>query len=199
MGKTFLGTRLGFKAWPCGAVVHPVLDAVNSVLSQRRIAAADVRSVRVFGTTRLKRMVEPKEVCNYPKSHVDTLFSLPWAIACLIADGKMTLAHFRSEALNDPRYAGLAAVVHTDMDAARRGVWVEIELNNGDVMKSGHILVPKGHPDNPQSTAELVEAYRDCVTNGPKALQRDDTERAKDMILALENVHDAGAIVRLLA
>ena len=199
LGRTFLGTRLGFKAYPCGAVVHPVLDAVISMLGRSGVNADTIAAIKVFGTPRLTRMVEPKAVCNHPQNHVEALFSLPWAIACIVVDGKLALSHFQAEALHNQRYAALARIVNTDMDDSRRGVWVEITLKDGRVVNSERVMGAKGHPDNPQSTAEMVEAYRDCVQHGPKPLAKEDTEQAKDMILRLQELSDATQIIRLLS
>ena len=199
LGYVFLGTRLGFKAYPCGAVVHPVLDAVVSLLDAPGVSPDSIEAVQVFGTTRLRRMVEPRDRCQNPASHVDTLFSLPWAVACIIADGKLSLAHFRDEALNDTRFRALARKVETDMDDNRRSVWVEMKLTDGRLLTSRRVTAAKGHPDNPQSIQELVEKYRDCVRFGPKQLATEHTERAKDMVLHLQELPDATEAIRLLA
>ena len=198
LGRTFLGIRLGFKAYPCGAVAHPVLDAVLSLLGRDGVTAHSIEAVQVFGTPRLKIMVEPREVRQNPKSHIETEFSLPWAVACLIVDGKLSLSHFRAEALRNRRYAELARKVESDMDDSRHGVWVEMKLKDGRTVKSRRVLGAKGHPDNPQSTEEMVEKYRDCVQHGPKPLSRERTEQAKDMILHLDEVPDVAEIIRLL-
>ena len=198
LGRNFLGTRLGFKAYPCGAVVHPVLDAVLSLLGKDGVTADSIEAVQVFGTPRLKIMVEPREVRQNPKSHIETEFSLPWAVACMIVDGKLSLSHFSAEALRNRRYAELARKVESDMDDSRHGVWVEMKLKDGRTVKSRRVLGAKGHPDNPQSTEEMVDKYRDCVQHGPKALSRERTEQAKDMILRLDEVPDVAEIIRLL-
>jgi 2-methylcitrate dehydratase PrpD len=198
LGSSFLGTRLGFKAYPCGAVVHPVLDAVISLLVTDGITADTIEAIHVFGTPRLKRMVEPKEVSQNPTSHVETQFSLPWAIACIIVDGRLSISHFKAQALHNQRYRALARKVETDMDGSRHGVWVEMKLKDGRTLKSNRVMGAKGHPDNPQSTDEMVEVYRDCVQYGPKLLAKDRTERAKDMILNLHEISDATQIIRLL-
>ena len=199
LGNSYLGTRLGYKAYPCGAVVHPVLDAVLSVLGKDGVAADTIASVQVFGTPRLTIVVEPRDVRQNPKNHIETEFSLPWAVACVIVDGKLSLSHFKDDAVRNQRYAELARKVETDMDAARHGVWVEIKLKDGRVVKSERVMGAKGHPDNPQTTDEMVEKYRDCVQHGPKPLARERTEQAKDMILHLEEVKDVRDIIRLLA
>ena len=143
-------------------------------------------------------MVEPSEVRQNPKTHIDTEFSLPWAVACTIIDGKLSLAHFRAEALRNQRYAELARKVETDMDGSRQGVWVEMKLKDGRTVKSQRVMGAKGHPDNPQSTEEMVEKYRDCVQHGPKPLSKERTEKAKDMALHLDEVPDVAEIIRLL-
>ncbi|MBI4191141.1 MAG: MmgE/PrpD family protein [Betaproteobacteria bacterium] len=198
LGRTFLGTRLGFKAYPCGAVVHPVLDAVLSLMGKGGVTAESIEAVKVFGTTRLWIMVEPKELRQNPKNHVETEFSLPWAVACTIIDGKLSFSHFTDEALRNRRYAELARKVESDMDDSRHGVWVEMKLKDGRTAKSQRVLAAKGHPDNPQSTEEMVERYRECVQYGPKPLTRERTEQAKDMILRLHEVTDVAEIIRLL-
>ena len=199
LGRTFLGARLGFKAYPCGAVAHPVLDAVLSVREHEGVSAESIETIHVFGTPRLRIMAEPKEAKQNPRTHVEAEFSIPWGVACVLVDGRLSLSHFGRQALSDERYAGLARKVETHMDARQRDVWVELKLKDGRTVKSPPVIAPKGHPDNPQSLDELVEKYRDCVQHGPKPLPKERTERAKDLILRLQDVPDVGEVIRLLA
>lgn len=199
LGRTFQGTRLGFKAYPCGAVVHPVLDAVGSLIGKDGVSAESIDAVRIFGTSRLTLMVEPKALRQNPVNHVDCEFSLPWAVAGVIVDGKLSLSHFTDEALRNPRYREVARKVETEMDDSRRGVWAEMKLKDGRTVKSQSVLAAKGHQDNPQTTDEMVEKYRDCVQHGPKPLPKERTEQAKDMTLRLQELTDVRELVRLLA
>ena len=144
-------------------------------------------------------MAEPKEAKQNPRTHVEAEFSIPWDVACVLVDGRLSLSHFGRQALSDERYAGLARKVETHMDARQRDVWVELKLKDGRTVKSPPVIAPKGHPDNPQSLDELVEKYRDCVQHGPKPLPKERTERAKDLILRLQDVPDVGEVIRLLA
>lgn len=200
LGTHFEGTRLGFKAYPCGAVVHPVLDAVLSfgpdlVEKWRRITA-----LRVYGSPRLMIMVEPKEERKNPRSHVETQFSLPWAVACTLIDQQLSLKHFTENALLDERYRTLARLVDSDMSGRQGdGVRVEIDLDDGRTLRSPVIVNAKGHADNPQTTDEMVQRYRDCVQFGPKPLPTERTEQAKDLILDLQKVANVTEIIRLLA
>ncbi|MBI2907327.1 MAG: MmgE/PrpD family protein [Chloroflexi bacterium] len=198
LGSRFEGTRLGFKAYPCGAVVHPVLDAVLSIIAGNDVQAEAIDRVKVYGTTRLRRMVEPAEPRQNPKNRVDAEFSLPWAVACTIVDRRLSLSQFSDEALLDRRYAELARKVETDMDASRKGVWIEMQLKDGQTLKSETVFAARGHPDNPLSTEEMIENYRDCVRFGPRPLSDKRTEQAKDLVLRLQTVPDVAAIIRFL-
>ena len=77
-------------------------------------------------------------------------------------------------------------------------MYAEIVLKGGGTVRTQTVLAPKGHWKNPLSTAEIVDRYRDCVSHGPMHLPPERTEQAKDMILRLEEVPDATAIIRLL-
>src|SRR5262249_10876711 len=103
------------------------------------------------------------------------------------------------EALRDERYRAIARTVETQMDGQRRGVTAEFTLKNGRTVQSRVVHAAKGHQDNPQTTEEMIEKYRDCVRHGPKALTEERTEKAKDMTLHLEDVADVRDVIRLLA
>ncbi|MBI2908082.1 MAG: MmgE/PrpD family protein [Chloroflexi bacterium] len=199
LGRWYSGIRLGFKAYPCGAVVHPVLDAVLSLVTCNGPSHESIEAVRVYGSTRMTIMVEPREARKNPRNHVDTEFSLPWAVACAIVDHKLSFSHFTDKALRDCRYAELARKVDAYMDDSRAGVYAEIQLTDGRVLRSRAIVAPKGHPENPQSTEEMVERYRDCVKFGPRPLSTQKTELAKDLVLKLQEVPDVSQVIRLLA
>ncbi len=199
LGRNFLGTRLGFKAYPCGVVAHPVLDAVLALRGKNGISAETVQAIQVYGSTRLSIMVEPRELRKNPTNHVETEFSLPWAVACALVDGKVSFAHFTDAAVCDQRYIDLARKVESDMQEGRQGAWVEITLKDGRIVTSGKVMTAKGHPDNPLTTEEVVASYRECVKFGPTPLPSSRTEQAKDMVLQLQDVPDVTEIIRLLA
>lgn len=198
LGSSFSGTELGFKAYPCCAVIHPVLDAVLD-LGADLPAPERVESVKVYGTPRMKIAAEPQDLRKHPKSDVDCQFSIPWAVACALVDRKISLSHFTHQALKNRRYAELAPRVDTDMAHGREGVFVEIHLKNGQLVRSKTVHVPKGHWENPLTTEEIVDKYRDCVRHGPKSLSNEQVEEAKDLVLRLEEVPDATSVIRLLA
>ncbi|MBI2909136.1 MAG: MmgE/PrpD family protein [Chloroflexi bacterium] len=198
LGQRFYGTRLGFKGYPCGAACHAPLDAVLSLVVRDAPGPEMIESVLVYAPARVWRVVEPKEVRQNPQNEVSTLFSLPWALACAIADRRITISHFKEKALRDPRYFELARKVDVDMASDREGTSVEIKLKDGRTLRSETVLKPKGHPDNPRSMEEMLDRYWDCLQYSPRPLPREQASLAKDLVLGLEGVSDVARVIRLL-
>lgn len=194
LGTEFLGTRLGFKAYPCGAVVHPALDALRS-LAVPADRVDEIVEIHAYGTPRLEIMSEPLEHRRDPRSHVEAQFSAPWAMACVLVDGDLRLAHFEAEALANPRVRALARKVHIDMAPGRRATHVEIRFSDGSTVRSEPVHAARGNAANPQTTGELVDRFRDCVRHGAQAVDESRTEKAKDLILGLDAVDDTNQII----
>jgi 2-methylcitrate dehydratase PrpD len=162
LGTEFRGTRLGFKGYPCGLVTHAALDSLLGL--RPALGDRDITEIRVFGDAHLRIMSEPAEERRNPHNFIAAQFSIPWAIACLIVDGALTLSHFSAAALADKRYRSLAAKVSVDAQPGRAESWVEIAFADGSTIIGPWVRVPRGHPDNPLTDAEIAEVYRDCLT-----------------------------------
>ena len=50
-----------------------------------------IARVKVYGSTRLFIMVEPDAQRRNPTTHIESEFSLPWAVACIVIDGRLAL------------------------------------------------------------------------------------------------------------
>lgn len=198
LGTFFTGADLGFKAYPCCAVIHPVLDAVLG-LGAATPDPASVESVKVFGSPRMKIAAIPVELRKHPQCDVDCQFSIPWAVACALVDRRVSLAHFNGAALGDARYAALAPRVEVDMAAGREGVHAEILLKDGRMVRTATVTIPKGHGDNPLSTAEVVERYRDCMQHAARPWPVARIDAIRDLVLGLADLDDAAVLTRALA
>ncbi len=199
LGVRYEGASLGFKAYPCCAAMHPALDAIFALLAEHTVAAEAILSINVSGTTRMRITVDPPDMKRSPQSHVEAQFSMPWALACALIDRKLSLTHFSAQALRDLRYRALAGKVTADMSSASEGVRIEVRLVDGTVLHSPTVLAAKGHPENPLSTDELVDRFRDCLAYGPNPVPPDRADQIKDLVLALDGVSDVSAIARLTA
>ncbi len=199
LGAHFLGSDLGFKAYPCCAATHPALDAIQSILGDSDFRPERVESVAIFGSERMRITVEPRELRQVPKTQADAQFSMAWSAACLIVDRRLRLSHYTDATLGQQPYAALSAKVQTHLALDREQVSVEICLDGGCKLHSSTVQAPKGHPENPLSIEEIIDSSRDCVRHGPKSLPEAQTEQAMSLILQLQDVADVAEVIRLLA
>lgn len=169
LGREYRGERLGFKAYPCGLVCQGAIDSLRGLLAHTPIDASSVSAVRVYGGDRLLIMTEPREHRRNPRNFVEAQFSAPWAMACTLVYGTLGLKHLGEETLNDPRCRRLSNLVDVDIDPQRKEQFVEIELEDGTVHRSDGVAIPRGHPDNPLSVAEISGIFSDCLDAGPSA------------------------------
>jgi 2-methylcitrate dehydratase PrpD len=189
LGKDWLGARLGFKGYPCGVVAHPVLDAILQLLP--RFALGELEAVRVFGTPTLEIMSVPRERRLNPHNAIDAQFSLPWVIACTLWDGGLRLTHFDDALVGDAGLRGLAHKVAIDMQEGRDAVTVEVQLSDGQVLRSQPVEYCRGHPNNPVTTDDMAAVFRDHVPLAPVPMGAADGERALSRLLAIETLSDA--------
>jgi 2-methylcitrate dehydratase PrpD len=103
------GVNMAFKAYPCGIVAHPALDAVRS--ARPSIGNRAIHAVEVLGPVSLRIMADPIEIKRSPQTVVEAQFSIPWAVACVIRDDELTIDHYTDKSLADEELRRLAASV----------------------------------------------------------------------------------------
>ena len=199
LGSNFLGNRVGYKAYPCGAVVHPALDAVLQITRAHPFRPELVTSVVIEGSPNLAIMSSPIEQKQRPKNHIDQEFSLPWAIGCLLSEGRLSLGHFREAALKDHLKHALAQKVTVNMVAASNATSAEITLADGRKFASSSVGPPTGHHENPVSLEDFFANFRDCMNFGPHPVAPGHAQKAQDMVMRLEDVADVNEVLRLFA
>jgi hypothetical protein len=70
-------------------------------------------------------------------------------------------------------------------------------MRNGETF-SEKVIYPKGNPNNPVSSAELVTAFRGMASYAAKPLSGAKIDDAIDMALRLEETDDVAVLARLL-
>jgi 2-methylcitrate dehydratase PrpD len=152
LGETYEISRLAYKPYPCGFVIHPVIDAC---LALRRDPAFDLPRVR-----EIKLRLSPVAVAltnrPEPRDHRHALVSFQhWAAASLLR-GQAGLEEGRPAAVVDPDIARLrAAVTHeVDPDMGSESAFAALRLDGG---QSIEVLVDDclGSAGNPMTDAQL--------------------------------------------
>jgi 2-methylcitrate dehydratase PrpD len=145
-----------FKPYPCGIVIHPVLDACLALTGDRVFAASDVKNVRVEVNPLCLTLCARPAPANSQWAQVSVQH---WTAAALVR-GKAGLAEGSDACVHDPAVRALRAKVSTkgDPEIARDAGVLVIELVNGEVLEDRveHCI---GSTDRPMSNQELSDKF----------------------------------------
>jgi 2-methylcitrate dehydratase PrpD len=122
-----------------------------------------------------------------PATGLEGKFSLQYAIAATLLDGRPGIASFTDEAVARPAAQALVARVEVEATPGGDGllagdVAIEVALADGSAL-STTLDLPPGSPARPPSDAEMAEKVADCA------------RELADEVLAVDWV-DAGALLR---
>ncbi len=164
LGETWLLERLAFKAYACGTMVQPFIDAAIE-LRQRGVGPEDIAAI-VAPTAEgiVHRLWEPLAEKTAPSTPYSAKFSVPFGIALALVEGAAGLAQFTPETIADPQLLALAAKVRyrIDPDDPYPDSYVgeiSARLVNGDTVtvRQPHL---RGGRREPLSDVEITRKFR---------------------------------------
>jgi len=155
LGRTWEIMKTAYKPYPCGFVLHPVLDCV---LDWRRDhAAAVVERVKVTGNPLLGLRTDRPDISTGAQSQV----SVQHAVAAALVAGKAGTEQFTDACVNDPTVRALRGKVEVARDASFStvGAAVEIATADGKLYKLSQPAA-RGSDANPMSDGDLEDKLR---------------------------------------
>lgn len=160
LGQRWEIARNYFKMHAACRYTHAALDIVEDMLAQRPLAIDDMVSI-VVDTYCWAAQLDNAA----PATTLAARFSIPFALATLIAHGAALPDAFAAEARAVPAINDLARrvtvredVAMTDMLPDRRPARVIITLRNGDVLE-GEALVNRGDTETPYPREAIVAKF----------------------------------------
>jgi 2-methylcitrate dehydratase PrpD len=173
---------LAVKLFPCCYALQRPIAALRAL----DVDAAQVARVVV----RTPQSALAPLIHAAPKTGLEGKFSLQYAVAAALLDGRPGIESFTDEAVARP--AAQALLARVEVDAAPGGDWllagdvaVEVTLDDGSKLDA-RLDLPPGAPNRPPSPGELAEKVADCAGD------------LVDEVLAVDWV-DAGALLRQAA
>jgi 2-methylcitrate dehydratase len=200
LGKKFLITECGYKAFPTEALTHQPITAVLNICRAHGISAEQVAEVHVRTTTRGADILsDPSKYKPTTKETAD--HSLPYCIAAAVADGNVLPSSFDEEKLRDPRIwvllPKIKVVADPEIDglfpAVKRAI-VRITTADGATHEE-QVDHAKGSPENPMSDDEVVAKFR---ANAAAVLTPERQGQVIEATWALEEFADIGEYMQLL-
>jgi 2-methylcitrate dehydratase PrpD len=189
LGQTWEIMATSYKPYPCGFVIHPVLDCV---LDWRRDnPTAVVEKVVVTGNPLLAVRTDRPNISTGRESQV----SVQHAVAAVLATGKAGVDQFSDACVNDPAVAALRGKVEVARDENFATIAAAIVLTTGDG-KTYRLSQPaaRGTAANPMSDKDIEEKLRLAAAD---AAPRHDISPLIDAIWQLDRSEDISKLAAL--
>ena len=186
-----------FKFHACCLYNHPVLDAVQDLLSEEPFASSDVKSIAVTAPPIAGIMADP-----HPENMLAAKFSIPYAVAAAICYGRTDVTAFLPERVDDADIRALAERISLDSDPEmnlRRydypSARVAVQLADGRLRKA-EVTSQRGDFSNPAGREELLGKF-DLLSRD--ALGVDKVKPAIETVSRLDRLSDVGELTALLS
>ena len=183
LGSVWEIVRTAVKPYPICHFNHAFADAAKLLREEHGIRPEQVAAVRcAIHPTPGKVVCEPAAAKWAPRDEYDAKFSLPYAVATVLATGRFTLTELDERSLADPAVLDLARRVEVvaDPDSAFPRAYsghVEVELTDGRRV-SHREQVNRGHEERPLTDADIVAKFRESMSVVADAATTDRVERA---------------------
>jgi 2-methylcitrate dehydratase PrpD len=189
LGESWQVMATSYKPYPCGFVIHPVLDCV---LDWRRDNPnAEVMRVVVRGNPLLSDRTDRPTVSTGRESQV----SVQHAVAAALITGHAGLDEFTDAHVRDPGVLALRSKVEVIRDPAFSTIAAAVDITTADGMTHKRTQsAARGSDINPMSDADLEDKLRKVAAGWEP---RHDVAPLIDAIWALDGAKDVTALASL--
>jgi 2-methylcitrate dehydratase PrpD len=187
LGESFEIMATSYKPYPCGFVIHPVLDCVLNWRSEH--PTAEVTSVVVRGNPLLALRTDRPDISTGRESQV----SVQHAVAASLVHGVAGLDQFTDACVKDPHVQALRGNVEVLRDASFSTIAaaVEITTSDGTVHRLSQSAA-RGSDVNPMSDRDLEQKLKTAA-----ATLGHDVTPLIDEIWGLETSTDVSGLASL--
>ena len=189
LGESWEILKTSYKPYPCGFVLHPVLDCVLDWRCANPLAT--VEKVLVTGNPLLGIRADRPHISTSAQSQV----SVQHAVAAALVTGKAGVAQFSQACVDDPAVAALRDKVEVRRDdkISTVAAAVEITTADGKIHKLSQAAA-RGSDDNPMSDRDLEAKLREAAASWDP---RHDIARLVDAVWQLDQSEDAAKLAAL--
>ncbi len=201
LGKQFKGVDVEMKPYPCCKGTHGFVDLSLALIAKNKIRPDEIKEILIT-CPGMANLALPLEVKSHPRNAVDSQFSIPWAVAVVMARGKAGIDDFTDEAINRRDILSVCDKIKLDMEAgtaepARIRHALQVTLHDGRVFYEKSTGPVAGDTTLPFSAYD--NKFRDCVSYAVKPFAKEKVEGIIELVHNLEAVEDVGDLIRLLS
>jgi 2-methylcitrate dehydratase PrpD len=189
LGTRWLTPEVSLKPYPCGVVIHPVIDACLELAQKHDLAPAQLRAVTIA--------VHPRTIelagRQHPDSAITGRFSFFHAAALAFVKRSAGLSTFETADVNDPALAALRSRMTAVADPALQShqARVRIELEDGRLLEHA-VDHPSGSPAKPLNDAQLQAKFLELAARAASARG----QALLDDCLQLDRLQDVATLRR---
>jgi 2-methylcitrate dehydratase PrpD len=189
LGESWEIMATSYKPYPCGFVIHPVLDCV---LDWRRDhPTAEVTRVVVRGNPLLSDRADRPNVSTGRESQV----SVQHAVAAALATGRAGLDEFTDACVRDSNVLALRSKVEVTRDPGFSTIAAAVDITTADgTIHKMSQSAARGSDVNPMSDRDLEDKLRKTAAGWEP---RHDVTRLIDAVWALDGSKDVSALASM--
>ena len=193
LGTSWESARNTYKPYPCGIVLHPVIDALLELRATHALRADAVDGVLVRGNPLLRQRTDRMA----PRSGREAAVSAQHTAAVCLLYGTAGVAQYCDACVADPAVQALGARVTVEDDPAIPvgAAVVAVRTADGRTL-TGAIEHALGSLERPMSDAAIEAKVRDLASVGAPDCEVD---RLIDAVWTIEHCDDAANVARLAA
>ncbi|MEM0949415.1 MAG: MmgE/PrpD family protein, partial [Pseudomonadota bacterium] len=192
LGQDWQTDEQYIKPYPICRWAHAPIDAARDLCREHGVKAEDIRSIRIASFENAVALFP-----GMPETTSQAQYSLPFAVAQVILNGRIGVEHISGDALRDPDAARIVGMITMETDSrhearfpAGRFADVSFTLADGRVLHSGDVSA-RGGPDRPSSADEIVLKFMEFA--GP-VLGPARANALRDAVLALPDGGNFSAV-----
>ncbi len=186
--------RNSFKPFPCGIVIHPVIDACVQLHDEMVKKGLDVRSVKSV-TAKVHPLVLELTGKRAPKDGLEGKFSVFHSGACGLLFGKATPAEYEDSIVQDAQVIAIRDRIEATIDAALAPdqTMVTVTLESGQTLEKyvAHVV---GSVEAPMDEPALERKF----INQCSSVLGDNVKAASKACWEIDSLDDISTVAKLL-
>lgn len=182
-----------YKPYPCGLVIHPVIDACAAAHASGKVAPGDVEQIVLYAHPLVLELTGKTR----PTTGLEGKFSVYHAAAMALIQGCSLSSHFTDAAVREPDVIALRDRVKVETVAGLRVDEARAVFTMRDGTRFEHYVEHAlGSLSRPMSDDDLSRKF---MLLAQKPLTVQDAERALQTCWAAEKLANAGKIAEVLS
>jgi aconitate decarboxylase len=191
LGKTWEIEKNAFKPFPCGIVIHPIIDGciqLREDLIAKKKEPGEIKSIEI----EVNRLVLELTGKKAPKDGLEGKFSVYHGAAVGLVLGKASPAEYEDSVVRDPKTIEVRDKVHATVrqDMPPESCVISLTMNDGTVFKK-RIDHAVGSTERPMTDEQLTEKF---LSQATPVIGIEAAQKFSDSFLSFESVTEISTL-----